>query len=164
MDIKIIVENLIDAFLSAGKLSLFLRDKGLTKEIKSDNTPVSNGDLEVNKFITDKISNITPDIPIISEETTDNKDNKTLNNLVLSSTDLYPKCKTTGHAHVGQEEVYTFVRGSGKMEMIDTNGKHHDTNVKEGDIVLIPDGWFHRVHAGPTGCYFVCVFDGKRNH
>ena len=83
MDIKIIVENLIDAFLSAGELSLFLRDKGLTKEIKSDNTPVSNGDLEVNKFITDKISNITPDIPIISEETTDNKDNKTLKDFWL---------------------------------------------------------------------------------
>ena len=44
MDIKIIVENLIEAFLSAGELSLFLREKGLTKEIKSDNTPVSNGD------------------------------------------------------------------------------------------------------------------------
>ena len=83
MDIKIIVENLIDAFLSAGELSLFLREKGLTKEIKSDNTPVSNGDLEVNKFITDKISNITPDIPIISEETTDNKDNKTLKDFWL---------------------------------------------------------------------------------
>ena len=83
MDIKIIVENLIDTFLSAGELSLFLRDKGLTKEIKSDNTPVSNGDLEVNKFITDKISNITPDIPIISEETTDNKDNKTLKDFWL---------------------------------------------------------------------------------
>ena len=83
MDIKIIVENLIDAFLSAGELSLFLRDKGLTKEIKSDNTPVSNGDLEVNKFITNKISNITPDIPIISEETTDNKDNKTLKDFWL---------------------------------------------------------------------------------
>ena len=83
MDIKIIVENLIDAFLSAGELSLFLRDKGLTKEIKSDNTPVSNGDLEVNRFITDKISNITPDIPIISEETTDNKDNKTLKDFWL---------------------------------------------------------------------------------
>lgn len=92
------------------------------------------------------------------------KDNKTLNNLVLSSTDLYPECKTTGHAHVGQEEVYTFVRGSGKMEMIDTNGKHHDTDVSQGDVVLIPDGWFHRVHAGSEGTYFVCVFDGKRNH
>ena len=83
MDIKIIVENLIDTFLSAGELSLFLRDKGLTKEIKSDNTPVSNGDLEVNRFITDKISNITPDIPIISEETNDNKDNKTLKDFWL---------------------------------------------------------------------------------
>ena len=83
MDIKIIIENLIDTFLSAGELSLFLRDKGLTKEIKSDNTPVSNGDLEVNKFITDKISNITPNIPIISEETTDNKDNKTLKDFWL---------------------------------------------------------------------------------
>ena len=83
MDIKIIVENLIDTFLSAGELSLFLREKGLTKEIKSDNTPVSNGDLEVNKFITNKISNITPNIPIISEETTDNKDNKTLKDFWL---------------------------------------------------------------------------------
>ena len=58
MDIKKIVENLIDSFLEAGKLSLSLREKGLKKEIKSDNTPVSNGDLEVNKFITNKISNI----------------------------------------------------------------------------------------------------------
>ena len=69
MEIKKIVEDLIDTFLEAGKLSLTLREEGLKKEIKSDNTPVSNGDLEVNKFITKKISEITPDIPIISEET-----------------------------------------------------------------------------------------------
>ena len=56
MDIKTIVENLIETFLSAGELSIDLRKKGLKKEIKSDNTPVSNGDLEVNKFITKKIS------------------------------------------------------------------------------------------------------------
>ena len=55
MDIKIIVEKLIDPFLKAGDLSISLREKGLKKEIKSDNTPVSNGDLEVNKFITKKI-------------------------------------------------------------------------------------------------------------
>jgi len=74
MNIKIIVEKLIDPFLKAGDLSMSLREKGLKKEVKSDNTPVSNGDLEVNKFITKKISEITPDIPIISEETSDNKD------------------------------------------------------------------------------------------
>ena len=92
------------------------------------------------------------------------KDNKFLNNLVVSSTDLNAKKSTGGHAHVGQEEVYNFVKGSGRMELIDTNGKHHEEKVKEGDVILIPDGWFHRVDAGPHGCYFVCVFDGKRNH
>ena len=83
MDIKIIVEKLIDPFLEAGALSLSLRKKGLKKEIKSDNTPVSNGDIEVNKFITKKISEITPDMPIISEETSDNKDNVQLKNFWL---------------------------------------------------------------------------------
>ena len=71
--IKEIVENLIDTFLYAGEVSLKLRAKGLSKEIKSDNTPVSNGDLEVNDIITKKILEITPHIPIISEESSDNK-------------------------------------------------------------------------------------------
>ena len=83
MNIKKIVEHLIDTFLKAGDLSIALREKGLKKEIKSDNTPVSNGDLEVNKFITKKISEITPDIPIISEENSDNKDNTSLKNFWL---------------------------------------------------------------------------------
>ncbi len=53
--IRNVVEDLIDIFLMAGELSIKLREKGLNKEIKSDNTPVSNGDLEVNKIITKKI-------------------------------------------------------------------------------------------------------------
>ena len=81
--IKEIVENLIDTFLYAGEVSLKLRKKGLTKEIKSDNTPVSNGDLEVNKIITEKISSLTSDIPIISEETSDNKSITTLKDFWL---------------------------------------------------------------------------------
>ena len=72
LDIKKIVETLIDTFLYAGKISLDLRDKGLIKKVKSDNTPVSNGDLEVNKILTNKIKEVTPDLPIISEETSDN--------------------------------------------------------------------------------------------
>ena len=83
MEVKKIVEDLIDTFLKAGELSLSLREKGLTKEIKSDNTPVSNGDIEVNKFITKKISEITPDIPIISEETSDNRGNTLLKDFWL---------------------------------------------------------------------------------
>ena len=83
MDTKKIIENLIDSFLLAGELSLDLRKKGLIKEIKSDNTPVSNGDLEVNKYITEKISALTPNTPIISEETSDNKNNSQLKNFWL---------------------------------------------------------------------------------
>ena len=83
MNTKKIVENLIDTFLKAGELSLSLREAGLKKEIKPDNTPVSNGDLEVNKFITKKISEITPHIPIISEENSDNKDNLKLKDFWL---------------------------------------------------------------------------------
>jgi len=83
MEIKKIIENLIDTFLKAGELSLSIRKAGLKKEIKSDNTPVSNGDLEVNKFITKKIFEITPNIPIISEENSENKDNSNLKDFWL---------------------------------------------------------------------------------
>ena len=74
VNLKEIVENLIDNFLEAGDLAIQLREKGLIKKIKPDNTPVSNGDLEVNKFISKKISEVTPNLPIISEETSENKD------------------------------------------------------------------------------------------
>ena len=60
-----------------------LKKKGLIKEIKSDNTPVSNGDLEVNKIISEKISEVTPTIPIVSEETSENRSNKELKDFWL---------------------------------------------------------------------------------
>ena len=85
------------------------------------------------------------------------KDNNTLNELVVSSTDLFAWKSTTGHRHAGQEEVYYFIRGNGRMELDD------DTfEISAGDVVLIQDGVFHRVYAGSEGCYFVCVFDGKK--
>ena len=83
LNIKEIVESLIETFINAGQLSLELREKGLTKKIKSDNTPVSNGDLEVNKLIIEKLKIITPSIPIISEETSDNKSTNNLKDFWL---------------------------------------------------------------------------------
>ncbi len=83
MNLKNIIENLIESFLTAGDLALELRERGLTKKIKSDNTPVSNGDLEVNEFISNKIDKITPDIPIISEESSKNKNIANLKNFWL---------------------------------------------------------------------------------
>ena len=83
IEIKSTIEKLIDTFLYAGKVSIELREKGLTKEIKEDNTPVSNGDLEVNRILTEKINNLTPQIPIVSEETSHNKSKKDLKNFWL---------------------------------------------------------------------------------
>ena len=83
VQIKEIVENLIDTFVNAGEISINLRKDGLTKEIKSDNTPVSNGDLEVNKIVTDKLKELTSKIPVVSEETSENKSIKDLRNFWL---------------------------------------------------------------------------------
>ena len=83
MDLRKIVEDLIECFLAAGDLAIELREKGLIKKIKSDNTPVSNGDLEVNNLLSKVISKITPEIPIISEESLENKDKLNLKNFWL---------------------------------------------------------------------------------
>ena len=75
---KKIAQNLISSFEEAGNISLKLRKQGLKEETKEDNTPVTNGDIEVNKFITNKIKKITPNIQIVSEESSDNKLNENL--------------------------------------------------------------------------------------
>lgn len=88
------------------------------------------------------------------------KDNKTLNNLVLSSTKLYRGQSTRGHSHAGQEELYFFVQGTGVM-IVD----EHKFRISRGDIILIPNGAFHRViNDGEMNLVFNCVFQGTRNH
>tara|TARA_B100000035_G_scaffold179560_1_gene153174 strand:+ start:333 stop:1106 length:774 start_codon:yes stop_codon:yes gene_type:complete len=83
INIESLVRNLIGTFLSAGKISINLRKNGLIKMIKPDNTPVSNGDIEINKILIKKLKELTPSIPIISEETTENKLVKDLKNFWL---------------------------------------------------------------------------------
>ena len=78
-----IVNSLIDAFILSGNVSLDLRNKGLKKKIKSDNTPVTNGDIQVNNLLTKKIADLTPNIKIISEENLINKENKNLKDFWL---------------------------------------------------------------------------------
>jgi mannose-6-phosphate isomerase-like protein (cupin superfamily) len=88
-------------------------------------------------------------------------DNTKLKKLVVSKTILHPKKNTTGHNHVGQEEVYHFISGTGYIIV----GDEH-LSVDAGDIVLIPDGHFHQVWntSEIEDLIFVCVFDGQRNH
>ena len=70
-DLKLIAESLIERFDYAGKESIRLFKEGLKIQTKEDSSPVSNGDLRVNQLVCDKISELTPNIPIISEETVD---------------------------------------------------------------------------------------------
>ena len=105
------------------------------------------------------INNICGEI-VKANDTYEVKDNTHLNNLVLSSTRLYPGKQTTGHAHPGQEEVYFIVEGEGLIKI-----EEEMWPVKAGDIKLIEDGEFHQViNDGDEDLYFVCVFDGKRTH
>jgi len=80
---KKITLSLIETFNEAGRVALNLRKAGLKKQIKDDNTPVSNGDIEVNKILTKKISEITPNIAIVSEENSAHKNDKSLKNFWL---------------------------------------------------------------------------------
>ena len=88
-------------------------------------------------------------------------DNKSLSKLVLSQTILHRGKNTRGHRHSGQEEIYFFVRGYGEMIVGDETDKPF--SVSAGDIVLIPDGHFHKVfNTGEMDLIFNCVFDGVR--
>tara|TARA_Y100000034_G_scaffold136800_1_gene215893 strand:+ start:18426 stop:18773 length:348 start_codon:yes stop_codon:yes gene_type:complete len=85
-------------------------------------------------------------------------DNTTLNNLTVSETKLRAGKSTNGHRHKSQEEVYIFTEGSGEMEL-----DYNVFSVTRGDIVLVPDNVFHKVH-NDTDYWlkFVCIFEGKR--
>lgn len=67
-EIQKIIENLIPTFLKAGKESIDIFKKTLKVQTKDDNTPVTNGDLYVNKMIIEKLKILSPKIEIVSEE------------------------------------------------------------------------------------------------
>ena len=77
LNLKHIAENLLDTFFEAGKIAKQISQRGVKITIKDDQSPVTDGDLAVNELLTNKIKNLTPDIPIISEETVNfnNKNN-----------------------------------------------------------------------------------------
>tara|TARA_B100000029_G_scaffold514989_1_gene619960 strand:+ start:1303 stop:2088 length:786 start_codon:yes stop_codon:yes gene_type:complete len=73
INLKNITENLIDTFFEAGKIAKEISDKGVKITIKKDKSPVTNGDLAVDKILREKIETLTPQIPIVSEETVKTK-------------------------------------------------------------------------------------------
>ena len=75
--LKNTIESLLDTFLEAGKIAKEISKKGVKITIKPDKSPVTDGDLLVDKILTKKIKGLTPAIPIVSEETVNlNAENK----------------------------------------------------------------------------------------
>ena len=71
INLKNIAEALINTFFEAGKIAKQISQRGVKITIKADKSPVTDGDLKVDDILKTKIKNLTPDIPIISEETVD---------------------------------------------------------------------------------------------
>ena len=69
LNLKNITEDLLDTFIKAGKIAKEISDRGVKITIKNDKSPVTDGDIEVDIILRNKIANLTPKIPIISEET-----------------------------------------------------------------------------------------------
>ena len=69
LNLKNTTEQLIDTFLEAGKIAKEISQRGVKVTIKSDKSPVTDADLAVDKILTVKIKKLTPNIPVISEET-----------------------------------------------------------------------------------------------
>jgi 3'(2'), 5'-bisphosphate nucleotidase len=69
INLKKIAEGLIDTFVEAGNIAKKISEQGVKITIKADKSPVTDGDLAVDKILKKKIEKITPNIPIISEET-----------------------------------------------------------------------------------------------
>ena len=82
-DLKNIAQDLIETFKKAGDESIKIEKEGVKVKTKEDGSPVTNGDLKVNDIITEKIIQLTPNIPVISEETVDLKKKNTLNTFWL---------------------------------------------------------------------------------
>ncbi len=78
MNLKNTAENLIETFLKAGKIAKEISKRGVKITIKEDKSPVTDGDLAVDEILRLKIKKLTPNLPIVSEET-ENLDAKNIN-------------------------------------------------------------------------------------
>lgn len=71
-DLSPFLPNIIEIARSAGQLILDIYQKKQYEEyIKADETPVTSADIAAHKLITKLLSELTPDIPVLSEEAAD---------------------------------------------------------------------------------------------
>ena len=80
LNLKNIAESLLNTFLEAGDVARDISKRGIKVTIKADKSPVTDGDIAVDNILREKISSLTPEIAIVSEETVNLKvENKAKN-------------------------------------------------------------------------------------
>ncbi|HHX8651205.1 TPA: 3'(2'),5'-bisphosphate nucleotidase CysQ [Vibrio diabolicus] len=71
-DLSHLLPQVIEIARSAGQMILEIYEKKQYEAyIKSDETPVTSADIAAHKLITERLSELTPDIPVLSEEDAD---------------------------------------------------------------------------------------------
>ena len=70
----------------------------------------------------------------------------------LAEASLEPGQGTQRHYHARTEEIYLITGGGGVLEV---DGESRA--VREGDAVLIPQGAWHELVAGPEGAHLLCM-------
>ena len=164
-ELKNIAENLIKTFNLAGQESIDLFAKGLKIETKEDNSPVSNGDLRVNEMIVNKILELTPNIPIVSEETVNLKiKNKEKifwlidpidgtkeyiagkNEYTLNAALIIDKVPNIGLVGVPKKKQLFYSYGTGDSYLIENNKKIYNNCSKKspkGEVVALSSSTAH---------------------
>ena len=66
----------------AGEIIMGFYSGNVEVMVKSDQSPVTYADLAANKYIVQQLKEITPDIPVVSEEN-DPKENKEADSILL---------------------------------------------------------------------------------
>ncbi|WP_070968203.1 3'(2'),5'-bisphosphate nucleotidase CysQ [Vibrio sonorensis] len=71
-DLSYLLPEVVEIARSAGQLVLDIyENKEYEAYTKSDETPVTSADIAAHKFINERLSELTPDIPVLSEEAAD---------------------------------------------------------------------------------------------
>ena len=66
-----IIKQLKEIATAAGAIIMGFYNSSTSVEIKDDNSPVTEADIEASEFIVKKLQRITPEVPVISEESKD---------------------------------------------------------------------------------------------
>ena len=75
--------------------------------------------------------------------------------LTISMTVMKPHQETRGHEHDNIDEVYICTGGTGRMQVGEA-----EFEFKEGDIVTIPSGAFHKVfNSSDEKLSFLAIFE-----